>query len=192
MKSRILFTLILILGISVSCEVEKIQPGELSSSINNTNENNSEPYTTPPCVLDSNKFSFGYTYEIKNIIANNTGGLGYIPDGCVNANYYILADMYTNSNGDVPKLEMYFSSEPKTGKYYTVSTDTLNSNSKDVYINIYQASGYSSKRYVTTDSNIVYVKNSNGSIKISFCESKFSSSKYDVKSNCKAQFTLVK
>lgn len=192
MKIRVLSISVLtvVLLLSISCEVEQIQPNELSNS--NTTDPNAEAYTTPPCALDSNVFKFVFNYDLKKIRANNSDG--NIPKGCVNASYILFADMHSDYDGRVQSLEMYFLSEPKTGKYYVVPTDTLdpNSKTKNVYISVAHTSGYSTNHYTTEDSTIVYVNNSNGKIKFSFCESKFASSIYDYKSNCKAQLTLVK
>lgn len=174
---------------TVSCEVEPIQPNELANSIDTTKVQE-EVYTTPPCDLDSNQMYFeGYNYILGSITVNPP----FQSVNCANSKYFVQTSMKKNTYDSNPhKLNIYFLSQPKTGKYYVTTKNYLNPEPEknEVYLTVDYKSSYSTLNFKPMEGAIVYVKKSENEVKISFCESTFT---YDIftEKNCKAQLSVV-
>lgn len=179
----------LLMSAIVGCKVEPIQPNELANS-NNTTTVEEEAYTVPPCDLDSNKMSFdGYNFMLGIASVNPP----FQAVDCANSKYFVQTSMKKNTYDSNPqKLNIYFLSQPKTGKYYVTTNNYLDpeSKKKEVYLTVDYKSGYSTTTYNALEGTVVYVKKTEKEVKISFCESTFSYDNFTIK-NSNAQLSVV-
>jgi len=163
-----------------SCEVEEIKPNEIPDIITPIIEE--EGYTQPPCEdsLTLGKISF-----------DNDRFNGYINVdsinvyGCTNATFSLSTDLYLNNYDMYPvKVSFYFLNKPKTGKYTVQTKNYLqnDSESKIAYVNFKSGTNI----FESTQNISLYVKNTNDSIYISFCGSKFKNGNLTIP-NCKGK-----
>lgn len=167
---RIFIALIAVLQlVLISCEVEKIQPNEITDTI--TPPVVIEPevvYTPPPCesTLDSNKYRFNNAVYYANVERDSSSYAMDMPN-CNNATYLIKGTNWSNNN----TIEFYFIGKPKTGIYTTVATNSLPEGVKNNVCLVISPS-YGQTYYATVGAS-VYVKNNGTSIKVSFCNTPF-------------------
>jgi hypothetical protein len=147
-----------------SCEVEKIQPGEIVDP-NVIVPEAVEAYTPPPCTVDSNKYRFnGVTYTINTVEVDSSYSVNAY---CTNATYLITGSSWSSNT----TLQLYFRGKPKTGIYSTVENNSLPENiSKPVYLTISPSYG---QTYRPGAGILVYVNNNGTSVKASFCPTTF-------------------
>lgn len=142
-----------------SCEVEKIQPGELPDETINNDTIPDVVDATPPCVLTQKIVRFNnYNYNMANA-ASYSPPVNYVSNSNYQLNTYALGGI---------EMDVHFIQEPQTGFYITKNGTSLDQ-ANHVMINIL----YDGYNFKAANGDTVYVQHTNDTIKVSYCNLTF-------------------
>lgn len=163
MKTLLILSLLLFL---TSCEIEKLEPNDVIEE-NPPGWNTGTQIIAPediviPCTLQPNLIRFNNTnYNVGTV---NLNPVGY---GFPSATYFVVVPLSISQ-----ELEMYFTEEPTTGYYSSVTTLDDQVVGVEVVARVFTGNTY----YTADPGANVYVQNYGDSVRISYCNIDYSSS----------------